>query len=418
MMVAQPRLAPVGSKFAISAILTVTLVILVAWAGISGATIAYLALGDQKGSATIHTSVTTSTVISTVSLGSTTASSNELVLPINPVQIYQEDNRSIVTVEGALSSTQIGFFGPQTVVSQILGSGFVTEYNNTYYIVTNFYVVNGVQNLTVTFSDGDAYPATVVGKDPYSDLAVVKVTNAPTSEYYPLMVVSSSSLKVGEAVAAIGNPFGLSGSMTVGVVSQLGRTITETTAGNFSIADVIQFSAPINPGNSGGPLLDQSGDVVGITTATVSGSQGVGFAIPSSTILKELPSLIASGAYDKHSYLGISTVDMNYQLAQYSGTNVTYGVLIESVVNGGPAAKAGLEAGTKPVVVDGTQYLVGGDIIVSVNGTKIVNGDALSSYLEEYTVAGQAVQLGIIRGGGHFITVDVTLGTRPPPPQT
>jgi 2-alkenal reductase len=152
--------------------------------------------------------------------------------------------------------------------------------------------------------------------------------------------------------------------------------------------------------------------VIGITTATVNGSEGIGFAIPSSTILKELPSLISNGTYDQHSYLGIETTDMNYQLAQDSKTNVTYGVLIEDVVSGGPAATAGLKAGTTSVTVDGGPYLVGGDIITSVNGTKIINSDALSSYLEEYTVAGQMVQLGIIRSG-QVMTVDVTLGTRP-----
>ena len=130
------------------------------------------------------------------------------------------------------------------------------------------------------------------------------------------------------------------------------------------------------------------------------------------TILEEIPSLITTGTYDGHAYLGIETADMNYQLAQYSKTNVTYGVLIEDVVSGGPAANAGLKAGTTTVTVDGAQYLVGGDIIVSVNGTKIINSDALSSYLEEYTVAGQVVQLGIIRSG-QLMTVDVTLGTRP-----
>jgi S1-C subfamily serine protease len=287
-------------------------------------------------------------------------------------------------------------------------------YLDSLYIVTNFHVVNGVQNLTVTFADGDAYPAKVVGTDPYSDLAVVTV-NAPAKEFVPLQVISSANVEVGQPVAAIGNPYGLSGSMTFGIVSQLGRTIQEATAGNFSISGVIQFSAPINPGNSGGPLLNANGQVIGITTAMVNGSQGVGFAIPSSTILLELPSLISTGSYNMHAYLGISGVDMDYQLAQASHTNVTYGVLIEDVVSGGPAAAAGLRAGSTTITIAGEQYLVGGDVIISINGTKIVNQDALATYLQENALAGQRVQIGIIREGS-LMTVVLTLGERPAPP--
>ncbi len=212
---------------------------------------------------------------------------------------------------------------------------------------------------------------------------------------------------------AMGKPYGLSGTMTFGIISQLGQTIQDPTAGNFSIADVIQFSAPINPGNSGGALLNANGSVVGITTATMSGSQGIGFAIPSSTIIRELPSLITTGSYDKHSYIGIEELGMNYQLAQATGANVTYGVLIESVVPNGPAAKAELLGGTKTVTVEGQQYLIGGDIIVGINGTKIIDQNALASYLEEHAVSGQPVNVEIIRSG-HYLNVNLTLGKRPP----
>jgi S1-C subfamily serine protease len=241
----------------------------------------------------------------------------------------------------------------------------------------------------------------------------VQASGVPASEYHPITIVSSSTLEVGQYVVAIGNPFGLSRSMTFGIISQLGRTIQDPTAGNFSIADIVQFSAPINPGNSGGVLLDADGFVVGITTAVVSGSQGVGFAIPSDTIIRELPDLITSGSYNFHAYLGISGVDMSYQLAQAAHTNYTYGVLIEEVVSGGPADQAGIKAGTQTVTVDGVQYLVGGDIIVSANGTKITDNDALATYLAENTLSGQTAMLGIIRNGA-LTTVDVTLGTRPP----
>jgi S1-C subfamily serine protease len=205
--------------------------------------------------------------------------------------------------------------------------------------------------------------------------------------------------------------------MTVGIVSQLGRTLSESLAGNFAIANVIQFSAPINPGNSGGPLLNSDGAVVGITTATVVSSQGVGFAIPSDTILKELPLLISSGNYNLHPLMGISSIDMSYELSQLQKTNYTYGVLIENVTKGGPADKAGLRGGTQSSVVSGENVLIGGDIIISVNGTKLVNTDALSSYLAEYAVAGQTLVLHIIRGG-QMMTVNLVLGTRPPPPSS
>lgn len=329
---------------------------------------------------------------------------NSSIFGIDPVSIYQRDNRSVVTVQGIQQTIS----GPVSV----LGSGFVISYLGHFYIVTNYHVVQNLTNGSVTFSNGDAYPMRVIGIDPYSDLAIVNIT-APQSEFVPLRVDSSSSVHVGEPVVAIGNPFGLSGSITLGIVSQVGRTITESLAGNFPIADVIQFSAPVNPGNSGGPLLNAKGDVIGITTAVYGGSQGVGFAIPSDTLLRELPFLVKTGKYDMHPYLGIESVDMNFQIANYLGINVTYGVLVEQVINGGPAYQAGVRGGTKSVVISGTQYLIGGDIIVSINGTRLINTDSLSTYLEEHTLPGQDVVLGIIRNGT-LIFIQVTLGVRPP----
>ena len=333
---------------------------------------------------------------------------------INPVAIYGAANHSVVTVQGDVTTSVGSLFGSSSSVATVLGSGIITLYLGSPYVITNYHVINGVSNLTVTFANGNAYPASVIGTDAYSDIAVVTV-NAPSSEFVPLTIISSSGVEVGQPVVAIGNPYGLSGSMTFGIISQLGRTIQEATTGQFSISGVIQFSAPINPGNSGGPLLNSNGMVIGITTATVNGSQGLGFAIPSSTILKELPALISTGHYNTHSYLGIGGVDMNYQLARASGTNVTYGVLVENVVSGAPAANAGLRAGTKTVTISGQQYLIGGDILTSINGTRIINQDGLATYLEQNTVSGQTVQLGIIRSGT-LMTVTLTLGERPPPP--
>jgi S1-C subfamily serine protease len=329
---------------------------------------------------------------------------------IDTTLIYDYANMSIVTIMGMQQTTS--FFG--TAYQQVEGSGFVVQEGGEYYVISNYHVVQNDVNISVTFQDGNAYRGKVVGSDPYSDLAVLKVIGAPASEFFPLTFAPSSTLRVGQPVVAIGNPYGLSGSMTEGLVSQLGRTIQDETSGNFSIADVIQISTPINPGNSGGPLLNAQGKVVGITTAIVSGSQGIGFAIPSDTIVKELPSLIATGSYNLHPYMGITEVDMTYDLAQASGTNYTYGVLIESVIPGGPAAKAGLRAGTTVKTVDGSQYYIGGDIIISINGTRVANGDALSTWLQEHAISGQVVELGIIRAGA-LMTIPLTLGTRPPP---
>ncbi|MDA4128639.1 MAG: trypsin-like peptidase domain-containing protein [Thaumarchaeota archaeon] len=360
----------------------------------------------QGANSTAHPQVS-STTTSSVQAGSHATGTNT-----SAEQIYSSESNSVVTVQGDEKVTTNTFFGPQTTIQGVLASGFIVSYLTNYYVVTNYHVVNGVSNITVTFWDGNTYPATVAGTDPYSDLAIVRVHSAPTSEFAPLKVVASTAVKVGDPVYAIGNPYGLSGSFTYGIVSQLGRTIQETTAGNYSIAGVIQFSAPINPGNSGGPLLDGNGNVIGITTAVVSGSVGLGFAIPSSTIIEEIPSLVSTGRYSAHSYLGIGGTDMTYQLANAMHSTVTYGVLIENVISGGPASKAGLKGGSTTAVVEGQRYLIGGDIIVSINGTRIVNQDALSTYLTQFTVAGQTVQLGIFRSD-QLTTVGVELGARP-----
>jgi S1-C subfamily serine protease len=206
-------------------------------------------------------------------------------------------------------------------------------------------------------------------------------------------------LRVGEPVIAIGNPYGLVGSLTTGVVSAVGRSITEETAGGFAIANIIQTSAPINPGNSGGPLLNSAGKVVGITAAIVSYSQGLGFAIPSNTILREISALITTGTYSGHSYLGASGQDMSYDTAKEIGASVTYGWRIATVTAGGPS--------------DGRLNV--NDIIIAMNGTLIKNNDDLASYLEEKTLPTEHLVLTVVRGNS-TIDVDVILGTRPPPP--
>jgi S1-C subfamily serine protease len=333
---------------------------------------------------------------------------NRMTTQLDPVAIYAEANRSVVTVQGVTTDLT----GPVPALASVLGTGFAVTYDSSYYVVSNFHVVNGLVNSTVTFSDGDAYKAEVVGSDAYSDLAVVSVNCSP-SEFHPLQLGVSSSLKVGESVVAIGNPYGLSGTITVGVVSQVGRTLEEDTLGGFAIADTIQFSAAINPGNSGGPLINSSGMVVGVVTAVGLGSEGLGFAIPSDTISREFPLLVEDGKYDRHPYLGVQLVDMNYQLSQAMRTNVTWGVLIEKTVPGGPAGKAGLRGGTRNVTIDDEQYVTGGDIIISLDGNKVIDYDALTTYLERHAIPGQTIQVGIIRSGSQMV-ISVEIGTRPP----
>jgi len=298
--------------------------------------------------------------------------------------IYNNIHNSVVLITGTTSS------------GGVEGSGFVYNFAGRMVILTNYHVVADASGLSVTFSNGNGYAATVLGTDPYSDLAVLSVNSAPASEFKPVTIVSSSTLTVGESVIAIGNPYGLVGSLTTGTVSALGRTITEDTAGQYAIANIIQTSAQINPGNSGGPLLNAVGNVVGITAAIVSNSQGLAFAIPSDTILREVSALITTGTYNGHSYLGVVGQDMNYDLAQQYGVNVTYGWRLESVTSGGPS--------------DGKLNV--GDIIIAMNGQAIRNNDDLASYLEQHTLPSDSLTLTVVRDNAQT-QVTVVLGARP-----
>jgi S1-C subfamily serine protease len=273
-------------------------------------------------------------------------------------------------------------------------------------------VINNAEDITVAFSNGNIYSASLLGSDPYSDLAVLSV-NAPTYEFKPLELISSSSLNVGDPVIAIGSPFGLGGTMTTGIVSQLDRTIEESLAGSFPISNIIQTSTPINPGNSGGPLLNVYGQVVGITTAVIDGSEGLGLAIPSNTIIREIDLLIEDGSYTKHPWIGISGVDMDYAIAENMGLNITYGWLVSSIVKNGPAAESDLLSGNERVFVQNKWVNLGGDVIVGIDGHKIINGDILLSYLEENCLPNQLINLKILRDN-HFIDIPLILGERPP----
>jgi S1-C subfamily serine protease len=330
-------------------------------------------------------------------------------------QLYEQVKNSVVVVEGLVP--EYGFFGEVVGYGEVLGSGFVYNSTGRLVIVTNYHVVESAVNVTVTFANGDGYAAKVIGLDPYVDLAVLS-TNASQNKYFPIGIMSSLTLRVGDPVVAIGTPLGFIGSMTSGIVSALGRSVSVDWS-SYAIADCIQTTAPINPGNSGGPLINYQGDVVGITSygavdpSTGQLAQGIGLAIPSSTILREIASLVTNGSYKDHAALGASGTDMNFYVAQAMGTNVTYGWLIERVTSGGAADKAGLRAGTAQVIVDGTSVTIGGDIIIAINGTRITNSDALAAYLEEYTLPGQTINVTMVRNN-QTLTTPVTLEARPP----
>jgi len=303
-------------------------------------------------------------------------------------EMYERVKDSVVLIIGT------------TGADGVQGSGFVYNYNGTMVVITNYHVVHGTTSVSVTFSNGNGYAATVVGRDPYADLAVLSV-DAPEDEFEPLEVVSSSTLRVGDPVIAIGNPYGLVGSMTTGVISALGRTIAEEEyTGGFAIANIIQTSAPINPGNSGGPLLNYCGKVIGITTAIIADSQGLGFAIPSNTLLREAEDLMENGSYAGHSYLGLKGTNMNYEIAQEMGVNITYGWRIVEFLDPSPAKDYGVKIN---------------DIIIAMNDTTIKNSDDLASYLEENTLPRQTVILSV-RRGSQTLEIPVILGSRPAPP--
>ena len=278
-----------------------------------------------------------------------------------------------------------------------VGSGFV--YDDQGHIITNNHVVDGSQKNIVTFIDGRSYEAKVVGTDPYTDIAVLKIS-ADKSALHPLTLGDSSKLKVGERVTAIGNPYGLSGSMTSGIVSQLGRLLPSQGTG-FSIPDIIQTDAAINPGNSGGPLLNMHGDVIGINTAIFSSSgtfSGVGFSIPSDIVSKIIPQLIKTGEY-KHTWIGVTSQNIDPDMASILGLKDAKGTLIMTVVKDGPADKAGIRGSSQTHIENGIEYQIGGDIIVGVDGNEVRKIDDVITYLQREKNVGDEIILNIIRDG-------------------
>ena len=290
-----------------------------------------------------------------------------------------------------------------------VGSGFVFDKKG--HIITNSHVVKDAKKVIVTFLDGRSYNADIIGFDEFTDIGVIKVS-ADLSLLQPLSLGDSANLKVGEPIAAIGNPFGLSGSMTSGIVSQLGRLLP--LGSGYSIPDVIQTDAAINPGNSGGPLLNMRGEIVGINTAiqsTTGEFTGVGFAVPSQTIAKIVPSLIENGKYH-HPWIGISGRDIDPDLAKVLKLNDAVGFLVITVVENSPASKAGMHGSGETVEIDGVKYPMGGDIILSVDGKQVRKIDDILVHLQRSKSIGDEMNLEILRDG-RTTNIIITLEERP-----
>lgn len=331
--------------------------------------------------------------------------------------LFTKVQKSVVQVTERDNSNELG---------ARLGSGFV--YDKDGHVITNYHVVtpgtNNNNELQVTFLDGNVYPADLVGVDQFADLAVIKVKNISSDKLPPLPLANSSSLRIGESVVAIGNPFGLSGSMTQGIVSGLGRLLPsnenqDNFAGpgsSFSIPNIIQTDAAINPGNSGGPLIDTQGRVVGINTAIFSNTgvySGVGFAIPSNTISKVATSLIQNGSYH-HPYIGIVGLSLIPDLSKQIGLNQTKGFLITSITKGSPADKSGLRAGSTTTTINGRDVEVGGDIILKIDNRDVSKIDDILAYLESQKHVGDKVHFTILRDN-EIKELDLILGDRPSP---
>jgi serine protease Do len=348
-------------------------------------------------------------------------------------QVYQQVSPSVVNIQviegGAASANNSsrtpGFpfsFGTpaQQAPSMALGSGFVWDTSGN--IVTNNHVVSGASKITVKFADGMTVNAKVVGTDPNADLAVINVS-VPASELHPVSVADSTQVKVGQIVIAIGNPFGLQGTMTQGIISGLSRSLPvdnsnsslQQQTATYSIPDIIQTDASINPGNSGGVLVNAEGQLIGVTSAIESNSNsssGVGFVIPSQIVNRVVPSIIKTGTF-KHPYLGISGTSLTPDLASAMKLDPnTKGTLVVDITPNGPAANAGIKGSNNQASVDGLQTPVGGDVITAINGQQLSNFEDLASYLFNNTNVGETVTLTVIRNGAQQ-NVKVTLGQLP-----
>jgi S1-C subfamily serine protease len=334
--------------------------------------------------------------------------------PMSLVDVYRESEGGVVQVATAGPVETRDFFSVPQEQQRGSGSGFVLDKSG--HIVTNFHVIEGASEVEVSFSNGEEMEAEIVGRDPSTDIAVLRV-DADTRALSPLDLGNSDALEVGDEVVAIGNPLGYERTMTAGIVSALGRVIESPN--QFAVIDeVIQTDAPINSGNSGGPLLNAAGQVVGvntqIATAGSPGNIGIGFAVPVNTVKDVTAQLIASGRVE-HSFLGVETLEIDEEIADTFNLDVDQGLLIASVTDGSAAERAGLRGGSEQVVVDGTTWVLGGDIILAADGTKLRTVAQLRELIEAKD-PGDEVTLEI-RRDGETRTVTAKLGRRPTSPQ-
>jgi S1-C subfamily serine protease len=345
--------------------------------------------------------------------------STSFIQPLNPntraqslslTAIFKQVENSVVQVTSKVSNPNIQIIingNPLESQSTRLGSGFV--FDNQGHIITNYHVVGNAKTVDVTFVDGNSYNAKVIGTDPFSDIAVIQITDDFFAEnVVPLVIANSSSLEVGQQIVAIGNPFGLSDTMTTGIVSQMGRLLPNPGM-NFSTPNTIQTDAAINPGNSGGPLLNMQGQVVGINTAISSATgefSGIGFAVPSNVIIREAQGLIKNGCYG-HPWLGIAGGVITPDIAQSAGLSRNYkGVVVASVQGGSPAEKAGLKG-----VTQNTQQI--GDIITGIDGHPLRSMDDLINYVDLHKSVGDNVVLTVNRHD-QIMNLNLVLQARPP----
>ena len=328
----------------------------------------------------------------------------DLTLP----ELFTKVEKSVVQIIGRGDSSNRSPTGSR------LGSGFV--YDSNRHIITNYHVASGTKNIDVTFMDGNTYHAQLVGSDPFTDLAVLYVEDVPKDTLVPLALGNSAMLEVGEEIAAIGNPFGLSGSMTAGIISGLGRLLPSNTnlGSQYSIPNIVQIDAPINPGNSGGPLLNMRGEVVGINSAIFSSTgefSGVGFAIPSNTLNKIIPSLIKGGSFS-HPWIGLSGTNITPEIANAVGLKESRGFLVADTVSGSPAEKAGLRGGDKVANINGREIALGGDVIEKIDNNTVRKIDDILVYLESVKSVGDTVSLSVLRNG-QLQKLNLTLAARP-----
>jgi 2-alkenal reductase len=337
------------------------------------------------------------------------ADAEELLL----INLYERVNPAVVNIVITVENDEDNPVANQLFPTQGQGSGFV--YDDEGHIVTNNHVVVEAGKVEVTFFDGTIVEAEVIGTDTDSDLAVVKVDVAPES-LRPVVWGDSDQLLVGQRAVAIGNPFGLDGTLTSGIISALGRSLP-TEQGAFRIPAIIQTDAAINPGNSGGPLLNSQGEVVGVNTAIVPRLSGfgersflgVGFAIPANLVKRVIPSLIETGKYE-HPWIGFSGNSVTPEIAEAMDLPVARGALVAEVISGSPADEAGLRGGTREMV--GINTLIGGDVIIGIEDEPVRDFDDLISFLSRRGSVNKTVTLTIIRNGNKQ-TLNLTLGARP-----